>query len=270
MFDLMEQLSLSITMSAISECNRRNWNIRCGVDNNDTRVYRILAGSGAYSCNGKSGIFRPGYYYLLPARCEVEFHTDDRIRLAWAHLDLWWRREIHFFNLVTPKAAEVPPLGDDFARRFDRTGAAFNASPPERLAALGTMYELFGHFWRVADFTVPAGQDRRLRRLSRALRLIDAQPQRGIGVAELAAAAGMGESQFFAEFKELLGTSPARYALLRRLDRVRRLLRDSDRKLASLAEETGFGDAFHLSKVFKREYGVSPRDYRKAPPTPQP
>ena len=129
--------------------------------------------------------------------------------------------------------------------------------------ALGTIYDLFGRFWQAAEFAIPAEHDRRLRRLSRALRLIDAPLVRGVRVKELAAAAGMGESQFFVEFKALFGTTPARYALRRRLETVRRLLR----QLSTLAEETGFGDAFHLSKAFKQEYGISPRDFRRLPPT---
>lgn len=270
MFDVIDQLSFTIPQCGISEMTYRNWDESFGPDNNDTRVYRILGGGGGYTCCGVAGELRPGWYYLLPAQCPLEFHTRDRIRLSWAHLDLWWRREIRLFNLVTPHAVEIPCLDAEFDRRFDRIPEQLNASGAGRLTALGTMYEMLGYFWQAADFSVPDGRDRRFKRLSRALRLIDSQPQRNIGVGELAAAAGMGESQFFAEFKLLLGSTPARYAMLRRLERAKRMLHQSDAKLSSIAAETGFGDAFHLSKVFKREYGMSPKLYRQSPPPFQP
>ncbi|WP_176014972.1 helix-turn-helix transcriptional regulator [Victivallis sp. Marseille-Q1083] len=267
MFDIIDQLSIAITHSSINEMTFRNWNYRLGSDNPDTRIYLILDGGGSYRCCGTAGEFRVGSYYLLPARAPLEFQTQSRIRLVWAHVDVWWRHEVHLFNLVTPHPVELPEQGAALAQRFGRVPAQSRGTAGERLMALGTIYDLFGRFWQAAEFAIPAEHDRRLRRLSRALRLIDAPLVRGVRVKELAAAAGMGESQFFVEFKALFGTTPARYALRRRLETVRRLLRQSDRKLSTLAEETGFGDAFHLSKAFKQEYGISPRDFRRLPPT---
>lgn len=47
-----------------------------------------------------------------------------------------------------------------------------------------------------------------------------------------------------------------------RLERVRKLLRGSDRSLVRIAETTGFRSASYLSSLFKQRFGVSPRDWR--------
>ncbi len=47
-----------------------------------------------------------------------------------------------------------------------------------------------------------------------------------------------------------------------RLERVQRLLRGSDRSLVRIAEQTGFKKVSHLSALFKKRFGLSPRAYR--------
>ena len=49
-----------------------------------------------------------------------------------------------------------------------------------------------------------------------------------------------------------------------KLDRsLSMLIYDPNIKLYEIAEQLGFSDAFHLSKLFKRRYGFSPSEYRK-------
>ncbi len=271
MHDIIDNLSVVITMSAITEVSYRVWNYHFDMEHSDTRIFRILEGGGVYRCGSTQGEFVPGRMYLLPSNTDLSFHTADRVKLSWTHLDLLWRKELNLFNLVVPRAVEWHTPGQEMARRFDEIPDLWRGGCPERLRALSTVYELLGVFWELADFAIPAGQDRRLRRLQRALRLIDGKLAGGVSVTELASAAGMGESQFFAEFKTLLGVTPARYVLLRRLERARQMLAPGqEHKLQAVAEACGFSDAFHLSKTFKREYRISPRDYRKLVPLPQP
>jgi transcriptional regulator GlxA family with amidase domain len=44
---------------------------------------------------------------------------------------------------------------------------------------------------------------------------------------------------------------------------VTRLLAGTDEKLETIARQTGFADANHLCKVFRRHLQVSPGEYRK-------
>ncbi len=49
-----------------------------------------------------------------------------------------------------------------------------------------------------------------------------------------------------------------------KLDRgLSMIMYDPDIKLYEIAEQLGFSDAFHLSKLFKKRYGFSPSEYRK-------
>ena len=47
-----------------------------------------------------------------------------------------------------------------------------------------------------------------------------------------------------------------------RVKAAAQLLSDTQLKLYEIAERTGFGEPSYLSNVFKKYYGVSPREYR--------
>jgi AraC-like DNA-binding protein len=59
------------------------------------------------------------------------------------------------------------------------------------------------------------------------------------------------------QFRACLGTSPYRYLVMRRLDRVRALVRDGE-PLADAAAACGFADQSHMTRHFKRAYGLTP------------
>ncbi|MEQ8349533.1 MAG: AraC family transcriptional regulator [Sneathiellaceae bacterium] len=91
----------------------------------------------------------------------------------------------------------------------------------------------------------------------RARDCLDACLPSGIGAAELAAVAGLDRFVLARQFRACLGTSPHRYLVMRRLDLVRRLVRDG-LPLAAAALEAGFADQSHMTRHFRRAYGLPP------------
>ena len=65
-------------------------------------------------------------------------------------------------------------------------------------------------------------------------------------------------------FKEETGESPINYLIKIRLEKARDiLLKSSDSTIKNIANEVGYEDAYHFSKLFKKYYGISPLYYRK-------
>lgn len=72
---------------------------------------------------------------------------------------------------------------------------------------------------------------------------------------------GLGYSYFRRMFKRYTGLPPAQYHLQLRLQQARDLLR-SGAALKEAAYSLGFDSPFHLSKQFKKKFGLSPRSFR--------
>ena len=79
----------------------------------------------------------------------------------------------------------------------------------------------------------------------------------------LAARSGLSYERFRKKFTELKGVPPARYRLLRLVDRACVLLTEDERPLKAIAHELGFCDEFHFSKLFKQRTGLAPSAYRR-------
>lgn len=95
----------------------------------------------------------------------------------------------------------------------------------------------------------------------RVLELIDARLDARLSVVALASEAGLSPSHFARAFKESTGRSPHRYLLTQRLERGRRLLAAPGITISEVAARTGFADQAHFTRLFRREFGLTPGAY---------
>lgn len=73
----------------------------------------------------------------------------------------------------------------------------------------------------------------------------------------------MSRTSFYNRIKELTDKAPGDYIRLVRLKRAAQLLKEQRHTISEVAELTGFNDAKYFREVFKKHYGVSPREWRK-------
>jgi len=98
--------------------------------------------------------------------------------------------------------------------------------------------------------------------LERARAFLDAACTRVVASSELEAVTGHSRYDLARQFRQLHGTSPYRYLLMRRLEQVRSRMAGGA-PLAEIAADAGFADQAHMSRQFKVTYGLTPATYRK-------
>ncbi|HEK3185530.1 TPA: helix-turn-helix domain-containing protein [Proteus mirabilis] len=86
---------------------------------------------------------------------------------------------------------------------------------------------------------------------------------RVIHLEELAAYSGYSLWHMQKIFKEVTGTSLGKYIRQRRLAWAIHLLRTSDRSIFDIALDFGFGSQSHFTYMFRKEYGITPFDFRQ-------
>ena len=79
----------------------------------------------------------------------------------------------------------------------------------------------------------------------------------------IADAMGMSRSVLYIKIKQQLGMTPIDFVRHVRIMRACELLKDTDESLSSVAFAVGFSDPKYFSKVFKRETGIVPTEYRE-------
>jgi AraC family transcriptional regulator len=96
------------------------------------------------------------------------------------------------------------------------------------------------------------------KRLQRVRDYVEAHLDEDVSLTVLADIAGLSPYHFSRSFKQATGAGPRRYVIQRRVERAKYLLRQTDQSLALIAQEVGFADQSHLTKMFHREMGVTP------------
>ena len=80
---------------------------------------------------------------------------------------------------------------------------------------------------------------------------------------DIAEAMGMSRSVLYAKIKQSVSMTPIDFVRHIRIMRASELLQQTDDTLASISFEVGFSDPKYFSKVFKKEMGIVPSEYRE-------
>lgn len=79
----------------------------------------------------------------------------------------------------------------------------------------------------------------------------------------LAEQAGMSEYHFNRLFKSAVGMPPSQYQIKLRIEAARRLLRESEMSIVTIANQVGYSNPSHFSRIFRKDTGLSPSEYRR-------
>jgi AraC-like DNA-binding protein len=100
-------------------------------------------------------------------------------------------------------------------------------------------------------------------RINRALTAIHQQPAADWTVERLGSIAHMSRSSFASRFNELVQMTPLQYVTFVRLEKARKMLRETGTSVAVVAETIGYQSEAAFSQTFKRYVGLRPGQYRR-------
>ena len=84
-----------------------------------------------------------------------------------------------------------------------------------------------------------------------------------ISIEDFAQSRGMSVSWFMRNFKQIAKVTPMQYILNIRINNAVTLLETTDYNVAEISAIVGYDNPLYFSRIFKKQRGVSPSDYRK-------
>jgi transcriptional regulator GlxA family with amidase domain len=99
--------------------------------------------------------------------------------------------------------------------------------------------------------------------VARAQRWMEKSLSHGFSLTELARYLAVSERTLNRRFKEAVGEAPLHYLQSLRVDVAKRLLETRGLKVDAVSERVGYGDLSTFRRLFKRETGLSPREYQR-------
>jgi len=109
----------------------------------------------------------------------------------------------------------------------------------------------------------PAAREEAPRAALRAREILEQSLASPPSLSVLASAVGANPFVLLREFRRRFGLPPHAYLLRLRAERARSFVARGD-DLAEVAQRLGFADQSHLTRLFKRCYGITPAAYRRA------
>lgn len=97
------------------------------------------------------------------------------------------------------------------------------------------------------------------RQLKRVTDFVLANLHQDLSLEALAEQAGFSPYHFARLFRQTAGESPHQFVLRQRIEKAQYLLRETNASLAYVALESGFANQSHLTRIFKRHLGLTPK-----------
>lgn len=100
-------------------------------------------------------------------------------------------------------------------------------------------------------------------RIATLRKVIDTHLYTNFSVDELARLSNMSLSSFKREFKKTFNDSPQNYINIQRINKAKDLLQNTNLNITEIAYDTGFNDPQYFTRLFTKNTGSSPSDFRK-------
>jgi AraC-like DNA-binding protein len=113
----------------------------------------------------------------------------------------------------------------------------------------------------LGNYELSGERGRRHPVVKRACDMLDGALSGKLPLPELAHAVRMNHRYVISVFKDGMGIPPHKYVMGRRIESARRML-NQGQALNAVAAEAGFNDQSHLTRDFKRAFGVTPGAYQ--------
>lgn len=234
----------------------------------DYQLLYVASGKTVFYFNGEPKEVAAGHMVLFQPRQEqhYEYFAVDRPEVYWVHFtgsDV--RNILRHYDIPLDKNVIYSGSSATYAYLFKemihelqtcRTG----------FEELLEMYlrQIFLLIQRSWEERKPAVNSYLQEEIDYARKYFNEHYNEDISIEEYAQSRGMSVSWFLRNFKQMTMKSPMQYILSIRINNAASLLETTDYNVTEISTVVGYDNPLYFSRIFKKQKGVSPSDYRKS------
>lgn len=221
-----------------------------------------ISGSSRFTVNGIPYVLEPG----------VVLHTGPDMEISKEVLgDKYWRYALIHYQIAHTEVSRFPLYNEHFlistginTRIADLTGQLRQSyATPSSLSVFKSKV-LFMNL--IEEMIVSAKRqlhDDSTDLMVQAVEYIRQNYADSISIAKISSLFGLERRRFAYLFEKHTGMSPSSYLTECRIRRSKELLTTCGCPISQVAECVGYTDSFYFSRLFKRQTGLSPTEYRE-------
>ena len=249
-----------------------------------TRIYMPVSGSAMIHLPSGSYEVEAGYLYIIPAYCMHHYECNGDLSLYYIHL---YEQETEYLTigenydfkhkipcssfdrvLIRELLSSHPRKSlSNYNPQFYNNQSSFigdvlistHDAQHIKMESDSILRILISHFVRHAIPKNESLDDR----VASALLYIRSNLARPLEVTELAKLSCVSKEHFTRKFTEQIGESPMQYILNKRIQRAQILLMINTNHIKDVAYAVGFNDVSYFNRIFKKNVGCTPKEYRR-------
>lgn len=224
-----------------------------------------ISGSGTVVTSGKKYIVKKGQGFILKMPDNDEYYFDERHNEApWHFIYIMFKGDgcLGYYNIIKEKFGNILTFNTDSKSIL----ALFEIY---RRASFGLITDSFTGERLTFDFLCKLCSDcfNNEKEFSdlvlKAKKIIDTDYATISGIFEVAQMLNITQSHLSRLFSDEIKTSPIEYLTKVRLQKATNLLNEGKFNIQQIAVKCGFANGNYFCKVFRKNMGVSPLEYRQ-------
>lgn len=267
MYNTIEVIFLEITSAQIKMLKKSGFDSAQNENEKHVKILPYLSVvqsvEGSYDIalgNGETQQTGDGGFFIAPANVQqtIVHHvnqTSKKMTCRWIFLEVEVNRSFPLERLY-----QFPVVINDC--RKTKLNALF-----DRLFATDNVWKNYSDCYALIDFllesAVPMPTEPN-QGIQRVIEYVAEHYKNPISIKTLSGIANMSESNFYAAFKKHKGISPIAYLNRYRLSVAADKLMETTATISEISYSVGIHDSLYFSKLFKKTYGVAPKEYRMA------
>ena len=237
-------------------------------------IHFVFSGCGDVTMAGRRFHVRSGELFLIPAHCVSFYQADEHTPwvYAWIGFDGVWGQSF----LESMGLSAEQPIADihDIARISDIISDMHRVmfEPRGYLPLLAGALQLLDELVRSPEVRAPLGDAPRPNTghlqadqiISDLITRLNLQYREPLNVQALADELHLSRTYLSDQFSRRVGCSIKTYVTRLRMEYACMRMIDARLTIRGIAEECGYDDPLYFSRVFRKTYGLSPRQYQES------
>ena len=198
-------------------------------------------------------------FFIAPSNIQqiITHHEDKKSRTMhcrWVFLKIKINN-VYIFDYLHQFPAIIPePFKTQMNHIFDK------------LFSTNNKFSEYVCYYEIAELLSLIAEEKEYRLplfLDDAITYIKNNYREKITIEEISAKCNISASYLFSAFKKYIGVSPISYLNQYRLSIAAEELLDTSKNICEISQNVGIYDSIYFNKIFKKQYQMSPTEYRK-------